>query len=154
MTIIRARFVPSYKPKGRSPGFGTLGDFMVSDQIGVPLVKAAIDIVAVAKAIAPRSDDPRRPARGAHYSDSFSIQAGPLETLVFDSRVGQLNRHRMVQISNHATDAVAVEFGTGRKSMGETRGAERRAKQGGWNKPMRVLGRAGRTVGRAAEDGS
>lgn len=152
MTLVNVRFVPSHKPKGRSPGFGTLGQFMVSDQIGRPLVRAAVDMVAVMKALAPRSDDPRRPERGPHYADRFSIQAGPLVTMVYDSRARKNNPHRMVQISNDADDAIAIELGSGIKSAGTTKGAERRQKQGGWNKPMRVMGRGGRLIGRAAEE--
>jgi hypothetical protein len=147
MTRVDVKFVPSYKPKGRSPGFEHFGRFMVSDQIRKPLRRAAIDIIAVAKVMVPRSKD----ERDGHYTDKFSIQGEGLETLVFDSRVGKMNRHAMVQISNHAKNAIAVEFGSGWPSKGTTKGAERKAEQGGWNKAMRPLGRAGRKVGRAVE---
>ena len=152
MTRMDVRFVPSYKPRGRSPGFGTFLDFMVSDQIRRPLVRAAVDMVAVAKAMAPRSDDPRSGTdEKPHYSDRFSIQAGPMETLVFDGRVGRWNRHAMVQVSNDAPNAVPLEYGSGAPSEGTSGGVVRTSRQGGWNRPTRVLGRAGRAIGRGGE---
>lgn len=152
MTVIRARFVPSYKREGRSPEFGTFREFMVSDQIRKPLYRAAFDIIAIAKALVPRSDDPRSGLPDKpHYADSFSIQGEGLQTLIFDSRVGRWNPHAMVQISNHANNAIPVEFGSGWPSEGTTSGAERKAKQGGWNKAKRPLGKAGRVIGRAVE---
>jgi len=147
MTRVEVRFVPSYRREGKSPGFLSFDKFMVSDQIRKPLKRAAIDIIAIAKATVPRSDD----ERDGHYTDKFSIQGEGLETLVFDSRVGMMNRHAMVQISNHAKNAIAVEFGSGYPSEGTTSGRERKEKQRGWNKPMRPLGRAGRKIGRAVE---
>lgn len=150
MTVVEVKFVPSYKPRGRSPGYGTLGDFMVSDQIRRPLGRAAVDIIAIAKILSP--DGPDRDNRpGQKYRDSFSVQMGPMETTVFDARAGRWNRRAMVQISNHSVHAIAVEFGSGIKSEGKTSGRERIEKQGGWNKPMRPLGRAGRKIGRVDE---
>lgn len=149
MTRVDVSFVPSYKRRGKSPGFLSFDKFMVSDQIRKPITRAAIDIIAVAKAMAPRSDD----ERDGHYADKFSIQSQGLQTLVLDTQSGRphWNPHAMVQISNHAKNAIAVEFGSGYISRGTTKGRERKAKQGGWNKSMRPLGRAGRRVGRAVE---
>lgn len=153
VTVIRTRFVPSYKREGRSPGFGTFKQFMVSDQIRKPLRMAALDMIALAKASVSRSDDPRSGKPGKpHYTDAFSLHTEGLETLVFDGRVGRWNPHAMVQISNHAQNAIALEFGSGDPSEGLTGGRERQAKQGGWNKAKRPLGRAGRAIGRAVEE--
>lgn len=158
VTRIGVRFVPSHKPRGRSPDFGTFGQFMVSDQMRRPTVAAAVDIVAIAKASVttksggPRSDDPRSGTPDKpHYVDAFSIQSIGLQTLVFDSRAGKMNPHVLVQISNHAENAIPMEFGSGWPSRGRTKGRERIEEQGGWNKAKRPLGRAGRKVGRAVE---
>lgn len=146
MTLVRSRFVPSYHPRGRSPGFGTFEDFMVSDQIRKPTIRAAYDIVAVAKVLAPRGPE----KDGQHYADRFTVHEGPMEVPIFDSRVGRLNRHAMVMISNDADNAVAVEFGSGPTAEGPSAGQERA--QGGYNKAYRPLGRAGRVIGRATEE--
>lgn len=152
VTQIFVRFVPSYKRQGKSPGFDDFGKFMVSDQIRRPLGKACVDIIAIAKVLVPRSDDPRSGTpEKPHYTDAFSIQNIGLETLVYDSRVGKMNRHAMAQISNHAENAIAMEYGSGWPSKGTTSGAERKEKQGGWNKAKRPLGRAGRKIGRTVE---
>lgn len=150
MSMVNVRFVPSHKPRGRSPQFGTFGQFMVSDQIRKPITKAAIDIIAIAKASVTRSDDPRSGTPdNPHYTDAFALHAAGLQTLVLDSRVGRWNPHAMVRISNRAQNGVALEFGSGVPSEGVTGGAERQAKQGGWNEAVRPLGRAGRAIGRA-----
>lgn len=158
MTRVGVRFIPSHKPRGRSPDFGTFGQFMVSDQIRKPLVTASRDIVALVKTSfttkdgGSRSDDPRSGGPDKpHYVDAFSIQSVGLQTLVFDSRVGKMNPHAMVQISNHAPNAIAMEIGSGWPSKGTTGGRERIEEQGGWNKAKRPLGRAGRKIGRAVE---
>ena len=160
MTRVGVRFVPSYKPKGRSPGFGTFGQFMVSDQIRKPLERAALDIIAIAKASVTtktggqRSDDPRSGTPGKpHYVDAFALHSRGRQTLVYDSRAGKMNPHAMVEISNHAENAIALEIGSGVRSQGTTGGAERQAEQGGWNRAKRPLGRAGRAVGRSVEAG-
>lgn len=151
MTQVYVRFVPSHRREGRSPGFGTLGEFMVSDQIRKPLRRAAVDIVAIAKASVQRSDDPRSgTADKPHYTDAFSIQGEGLQTMVLTAD-GHANPHAMVQVSNHAKNAVALEYGSGWPSEGVTSGTERQEKQGGWNKAKRPLGRAGRLIGRAVE---
>lgn len=154
MTKVNVRFVPSHKPRGRSPEFGTFGQFMVSDQIRKPLRRAAVDVIAIAKTLVSRSDDPRSGTPDKpHYTDAFAIHGHGLQTLVFDSRVGRWNPHAMVKISNHAENGIALEIGSGIPSEGVTGGAERRSKQGGWNKAVRPLGRAGRAIGRAVEGG-
>lgn len=138
MGVTMQKFVPSHKPRGKSPGYGTFGEFMVSDQMRKPVFRAAVDIVAIAKTLVDRSKD----ERDGHYTDKFSIHSGGLQTVVGKRR----NPRVMVQISNSAKNAVAVEFGSGPPATGPSTGEER--EQGGWSKAKRPLGRAGVKVGR------
>lgn len=137
MGVRLGRFVPSNKPAGRSPGYGDFKEFAVSGQIRKPLTRASYDIVAIAKLMVPPSGD----ARDGHYADKFAVHSGAMTV-----RVGR-NVRAVVQISNHAKNAVAVEFGSGPPSEGKAGGAPR--EQGGWNRAKRPLGRAGRKIGRA-----
>lgn len=140
MGVRMQKFVPSYKPRGRSKGFGTFGEFMVSDQMRKPTFRAAVDIVAIAKTLVPRSED----ERGGHYTDKFSIHSAGLQTTAGKRKTPRV----MVQISNSAKNAVAVEFGSGEPATGPSAGLER--EQGGWNRAKRPLGRAGVKIGRLA----
>lgn len=141
MGVTAQKFVPSYKPRGKSPGYGTFKEFMVSDQMRKPVFRAAVDIVAIAKTLVPRSKD----ERDGHYTDKFSIHSEGLETVVVTKR-GHRNPRVMVQISNSAKNAMAVEFGSGPPATGPSTGEER--EQGGWSEAKRPLGRAGVKIGR------
>jgi len=137
-SVQMSRFIPSYKPRGRSPGFGTFAEFMVSNQMRKPVFRAAVDVVAIAKTLVGRSDD----ERDGHYTDKFSIHSEGLETTVGARRTPRV----MVQISNSAKNGVAMEFGSGEPATGPSAGQER--PQQGWNKAKRPLGRAGARIGR------
>ncbi len=140
MGVTMQRFVPSYKARGKSPDFGTFGEFMVSSQAEKPVSRAAYDIVAIAKLIVGRSAD----ARDGHYADKFAVHGG------MQTRVGKRRTPRvMVQISNSAKNAPAMEFGSGEPATGPSAGQER--PQGGWNKAKRPLGKAGARIGRLHE---
>lgn len=141
MGVTMQKFVPSYKPRGKSPEFGTFGQFMVSGQMRKPVFRAAVDIVAIAKTLVPRSAD----ERDGHYTDKFAIHSAGLQTVVGKRRTPRV----MVQISNSAKNAVAMEFGSGEPATGPSKGQER--EQGGWNKAKRPLGRAGLKIGRLYE---
>jgi len=132
-------FHPSYTARGKSPDFGTFGDFMVSEQIQDPLREAAADIIEVAKTLVPPSQDDR----DGHYSDKFGVQAGRLRMVVGKAFP---NRRAIVRVTNSAKNAVALEFGSGREAEGTSRGEDR--PQGGWNTAKRPLYRAGRKIGR------
>lgn len=134
-------FVPSHEPGGRSPGFGTFGEFMVSDQIRQPVEMAATAVMMIAKAMSPRSTD----ARDGHYVDHFDVESTPDMVVVVGKEFP--NPRVLVRVSNSAKNAVAVEFGSGERSVGDSAGEER--PQGGWNIQMRPLGRAGEKIGRS-----
>ena len=124
-----------------SDGSLPFGAFIVSSQIRKPLMTAAIEIVAIAKTLAGRSDDPR----DGHYSDHFSINeihGGWIKT-----RTDPHSKRAVVEIINDAKNAVAIEIGSGWPSEGITGGAERIAKQAGWNKAKHPLGRAAKMIG-------
>lgn len=133
-----ARYKPD-KPgdfKPHSDGSGSFSEFTVSPQIRKPLLSAGFEIIAIAKAIVGRSNDPR----GGHYSDHFSINS------VTGTYVGRRRSPRaVVEIINDHDSAAAVEFGSGDPSVGDSAGEDR--PQGGWNKPKRPLGRAAGQVG-------
>lgn len=115
--------------------------FAVSNQIRKPLRTAAVAIVALAKAdpqVAP-SDDPR----DGHYVDHFSINEVHA-TYVKTKRDGRTPRS-VVEVINDAKNSVAVEFGSGGQSVGDSAGQPR--PQGGWNKQKRPLGRAAGKIG-------
>lgn len=145
MTTIKSRFVASYKPNGRSPGFGTFGEFMVSPQVRHPVTLAAVDIMNLARTLSPRSKRQRTDDDGPAYRDGFRLHSKGLQTQVGKRRAPRV----MVQISNVSQHAVPVEFGSGPPAEGASSGQER--PQGGWNKAARPLGRAGRKIGRAFE---
>ena len=80
-------------------------------------------------------------------------EQGTWTRLEVDERRRQLISVGGKLFSDRSFDDISIEVGSGIKSEGVTSGAERRAKQQGWNEPMRVMGRGGRAIGRAGEDG-
>lgn len=144
MSVKMQRFVPSYRARGKSPGFGTFGEFMVSEQMRKPMRVVAREIAAIGRMTAPRSED----ERDGHYADQFVTETEKL-TAVIGKR--HPNRRVMVRVANTAKNAVAVEFGSGRSAAGTSRGEPR--PQGGHNEQMRPLLRAGLKVGRMFEAG-
>lgn len=137
-------FHPSYTARGKSPDFGTFGQFMVSEQIEDPLREAAGDIIEIAKTLVPPSAD----TRDGHYRDKFGVQAGKLRMVVGKTFP---NRRAIVRVTNSAKNAVPLEFGSGKEAEG-TSGTSPRP-QGGWNTARRPLYRAGRKIGRPFQKG-
>ncbi|MDQ3275338.1 MAG: hypothetical protein M3Q39_10010 [Actinomycetota bacterium] len=133
-------FVPSYRARGRSPEFGTFGEFMVSRQIRKPTERGARDIISLAKAMVPPSSD----ERNGHYSESFLLLSGKLTTIV---KGRHPNPRVLVKVVNTHASAPAIEFGSGPKAEGT--GGPGPREQGGFNKAKRPLGRAGRRIGRS-----
>lgn len=133
------RYIPDRpQSRGTRDGMLLIGDFAVSAQIRKPCVRAAYDIIAIAKAIIGRSDD----ERDGHYADKFAVNE------IFGTRIKTkygMVPHAIAEITNSAKNAVAVEFGSGERSVGDSAGDPR--EQGGWNKPMRPLGRAASKIG-------
>lgn len=137
-----ARYVPDrpgdYRP--HKDGSGSFSSFAVSEQIRKPLKRAAFDIIALAKAdpTVTRSTD----ERDGHYVDHFSINEA--HGTYIKTRFGRVPR-AVVEVINDAKNAVAVEFGSGESSVGDSAGEGR--PQGGWNKQKRPLGRAASRIG-------
>ena len=119
-----------------SDGSGSFSAFAVSDQMRKPLRRAAFEIIAIAKTVVPRSSD----GRDGHYMDHFAINEAH-GTYVGKSR----SPRAVVEVTNDAKNAVAVEFGSGEPSLGDSSGQGR--EQGGWNRAMRPLGRAAALIG-------
>jgi len=132
-----------YKPdnskdlKPHSDGSLSFGMWVNSAAIRTPLTLAAREIVALAKAQVPPSDDPR----DGHYADHFSV------VQVFGQgikvRADPDSKRAIVEVENDAKNAVMVEFGSGGGAAGATGTRE----QGGWNKAKHPLARAGSIVG-------
>ena len=120
-------------------GTGSFSAFAVSAQMRKPLVRAAYDIIAIAKTLVPPSSD----SRDGHYRDKFAVNAA--RATYFKPRRGPRQGRAVAVVINDAKNAVPVEFGSGDPSVGLSAGMDR--PQGGWNKPMRPLGRAGGRVG-------
>jgi hypothetical protein len=129
--------VNDYRP--HSDGTGSFSSFAVSAQLRKPLVRASYDIIAIAKALVPPSEDPRN----GHYSDHFAVNKARA-TYLKPKRGPRQGRAVAIIVNDYPT-APAMEFGSGDPSVGLSAGAER--EQGGWNKPKRPLGRAGGRVG-------
>ena len=130
------RYKPD-KPGDFTPhddGSGSFSTFAVSPQMRKPLMRAAYEIIAIAKTFVPRSTDPR----GGHYQDHFAAHS------TYDVKVGGIPR-AAAEVTNDYVTAAAMEFGSGDPSIGSSAGEDR--PQGGWNKPKRPLGRAAGRVG-------
>lgn len=122
-------------PYPRSP-YLPFGAFCMSPRVQGLVLKVARDVKAFAESISPESEEEGKD--GPRYKDSFVVAPGrPL-------KIDGLNRVTAL-VGNKAPHAPAVEFGSGEPSLGESGGEGR--EQGGWNKPFRVLGRAGRAFG-------
>jgi len=119
-------------------GTGSFSAFAVSPQMRKPLVRAAYDIIAIAKTLVSRSGD----ARDGHYADKFAVNKG--RAMYFKPKSGPRQPRAVATIINDAKNAAALEFGSGDESVG-TPGVDR--PQGGWNRIMRPLGRAGGRIG-------
>jgi hypothetical protein len=134
----RADKVNDFRP--HSDGTGSFSAFAVSPQLRKPLVSAAFEVIAIAKAIAPRG-----PGRPGHrpYADSFAVNKARATYL--KPKRGPRQGRAVATVINDADNAVPMEFGSGDPSVGLSAGADR--PQGGWNKPYRVLGKAGGRVG-------
>lgn len=145
MGVTMQKFVPSYKPRGKSPGFGTFGQFMVSDQMRRPMRVVAREIAGIGRMIAPRSKD----ERDGHYADQFTVETEGLTTVVGKQYP---NERVMVRVGNSAKNAVAVEFGSGAAGQSSPVSDGERP-QGGWSKAERPLLRAGLKVGRPLQGG-
>lgn len=122
-----------YRP--HDDGSGSFSAFAVSEQIREPVKLGARAVIGIARSLAPKG--------GGRYASSFEI--GRERTFWFKPRSGPLQRRAQVEVINTAPYAVAIEFGSGESSEGDTAGEAR--PQGGWNRPYRVLGRAGARVG-------
>lgn len=128
--------------KPHSDGSLPFADFVVSSQIRRPLTLAAHDIVAIAKAdpqAAPSDDD-----RDGHYIDHFNV-TGQKVVLMATAADPKSRLRAAAVVENDAKNSVALEFGSGERSVGDSHGVGR--PQGGWNKPKRILGRAASKVG-------
>ena len=134
------RYVPD-KPeaRGNRDGFFLIGDFAVSAQARQPCVMAAYDVIAIAKSIIGRSDDDRN----GHYADKFRVNHANYAAKI-KTRYGHVP-HAIAEIVNDSDSAPAVEFGSGKPSVGDSSGETR--VQGGYNKPKRALGRAASKIG-------
>lgn len=115
------------------------GAFVMSPRMQGLVLRVTRDVKAFAEGISPTSDTE---GEGPRYKDSFVVAPGrPL-------KIDGLNRVTAL-LGNTAPHAPAVEFGSGESSVGDTSGESR--PQGGYNKPQRVLGRAGRAFGDFSE---
>ena len=132
----RAEYVPdeAYDFTPHSDGSGSFSSFATSKQMRRPLLRAAYDIIAIAKTFVPRSSDDR----GGHYQDHFAAHS------TYDVKMPRGPR-AVAEVTNDHRTAAAMEFGSGDPSTGLSKGEER--PQGGWNKPKRPLGRAAGRVG-------
>jgi hypothetical protein len=109
--------------------------FCTSRRVQGLVLHIAADVAAFAKSISPESDDERDKPR---YKDSFIVRPGKALRLDGLARATAL-------VGNTSPQAPSVEFGSGEGSVGDSSGQDR--PQGGWNRPMRVLGRAGMAFG-------
>ena len=126
------------KPNDFTPhtdGSLPMSAFVISGQIRHPCLQAAAEVIGIAKSIAP--------TKSGTYANAFGI--GPDKKFWFKPVGEPLQLRAVVEVVNTDTKAVAIEFGSGEQSVGDSAGDER--PQGGWNKPYRVLGRAGAKVG-------
>lgn len=111
--------------------------FCTSRRVQGLMLKVASDVKAFAEGISPDSDEEGSKGK-PKYKDSFVVRPGrPL-------KIDGLLRSTAL-VGNTAPHAASVEFGSGEPSSGDSSGEDR--PQGGYNKPMRVLGRAGRAFG-------
>ena len=122
-----------YRP--HSDGSGSFSSFAVSEQIRRPTREGAELIAGIARGMAPK--------KSGNYSRSFAI--GRNRTFWFKPRNGPLQRRAVVEVINTADDAAAIEFGSGKPSIGKSTGQDR--PQGGNNRAFRILGRAAARVG-------
>jgi hypothetical protein len=126
-----------YRP--HSDGSGSFSSFAVSPQMRKPLVRAAYDIIAIAKADVGRSGDDRN----GHYVDGFSVDE--VQAAYIKPKRGPRQARAVAEVQNDYWTAPAMEFGSGDPAIGSSAGEER--PQGGWNKPKRPLGRAASKIG-------
>lgn len=122
MPVARARFVPNHGPTG-------MGGQMMSGETADLAEWAGRQVVFAALGISPRTS--------GDYAAHFEV--------VHDVQVIDGNPRRSSVVVNDSDHAAAVEFGSGRENEGMTGPGER--PQGGWNRPARVLARAGDMVG-------
>lgn len=115
--------------------FLPFGAFCVSPRMLGLMMKVGRDTAIIAKMLSPQGPDKKT---GKKYRDSFVVVPGPLLKIEGLKRVTSL-------VGNTAPHAPAVEFGSGEPSVGDSSGTDR--PQGGWNRPHRVLGKAGRIMG-------
>ena len=119
-----------------SDGSGSMSSFVISSQIRRPVMLAALEVIGIAKAMAPKES--------GEYSRSFAI-GQRRKMFMFKPEGEPLQPRALVEVINTAESAPAIEFGSGKRSVGDSAGDPR--PQGGGNKPFRILGRAGARVG-------
>lgn len=123
-----------YRP--HKDGSGSFSAFAVSEQIRKPVRAGAELVIGIARGISPGGP-------GGTYAGSFEI--GRKRTIWFKPITGPLQRRAIVEVINTDPKAAAIEFGSGRPSVGASKGKGR--PQGGSNRAYRVLMKAGGRVG-------
>lgn len=113
------------------------GAFCLSPRMQGLMMKVGRDTAILARMLSPegpeQDGDPK-----PRYKDSFIVIPGKPLKIEGLSRVTSL-------VGNTAPHSAAIEFGSGEPSLGDTSGEGR--PQHGYNKPYRVLGKAGRIMG-------
>ena len=112
------------------------GAFVMSPRMQGLVNKISRDVAVIARMLSPESEDEREDK--PRYKDSFGTAVGKPVKIDGLTRVSGL-------VFNTSPQAPAVEFGSGSESIGDAAGEDR--PQGGYNKPFRVLGKAGRIMG-------
>lgn len=111
------------------------GAFCMSPRMQGLVNKVSRDGAIIARMLSPDGVDKEG---GVKYRDSFFVKVGkPL-------RIDGLLRVTSL-IGNSDPKAPAIEFGSGKASVGDSADVER--PQGGSNEPFRVLGKVGRILG-------
>lgn len=139
MTVRRLRYRADkpgqMTPNKESPGLQPFGAFAVSKRMQKLTIRIGMDVAALAGTFVPSSSEPKD---GPAYADSFHVVPGKIITIEGLPRVTS-------DVVNTADHAAALEFGSGDQSVGDSAGEPR--PQGGSNKAMRPLGRAGAKIG-------